>query len=99
MTVTLSVALSDFLGDSDSDHLDDSDFLQVDCEKQTCIPSTGLHQPATIYKQTNPFNSILIVLYIDVVVNTTGSVVEKMQHLKAGRRWAAYRPPLLHSWF
>ena len=66
VTVTLSVALSDFLGDSDSDflvgndsdHLDDSDVLQVDSEKQTCIPSTGLHQPATIYKQTNTFNSI-----------------------------------------
>ena len=59
MTVTFSVALSgflddndsDFLVDNDSDHLDDSDFLQVDSEKQTCIPSTGLHQPATMYKQ------------------------------------------------
>ena len=66
MTVTFSVALSGFLDDSDSysdsDHIDDSHILQVDSEKQTCIPSTGLHQSATIYKQTNPFNSILIVL-------------------------------------
>ena len=70
MTVTFSVALSGFLDDSDSDflvdndtdHLDDSDLLQVDSEKQRCIPSPGLHQPATIYKQTNPFNSIVIVL-------------------------------------
>ena len=70
MTVTFAVALSGFLDDSDSDflvdnytdHIDDRDLLQVDSEKQTCIPSTGLHQPATIYKQTNPFKSILIVL-------------------------------------
>ena len=70
MTVTFSVALSgflnnsdsDFLVDNDTDHIDDSDLLQVDSEKQTCITSTGLRQPATIYKQTNPFNSILIIL-------------------------------------
>ena len=90
---------SDFLVDSDTDHLDDSDLLQVDSEKQTCIPSTGLHQPTTIYKQTNPFNYIFIVLENDVRVNLTGSVVEMMQHLKIGIRWSAYRSPLLPSWF
>ena len=51
--------------------------------------SDNKHQPS-ICKQTNPFNSTLISLSVDVWMNTTGCVVEKMQHLKAGIRWSAY---------
>ena len=48
------------------------------------IPSTALHQPS-VYKQTNkqinPLNSTLIYLLV-ISMNTSGCVVEKMQHLK-----------------
>ena len=53
-----------------------------------CIPSTGLLHYTN--KQTNPFYSTLISLLV-VSMNTTGCVVENMQHLKASRRWSAYR--------
>ena len=88
---------SNFLVDSDSAHLDDSDYLQGDSDNKH-MHSISLDYINLQYAN-NPFNYIQIFLSIDVWTNTTGCVVEKMQHLKAGRRWSAYRSPLLHSWF
>ena len=49
-------------------------------------------------KQTNkPLNSTLISLLV-ISMNPSGCVVEKMQHLKVGKRWSAYWTTLLHSW-
>ena len=57
--------------------LDDRDYLSGGPDNK--------HPPST-----NPFNSTLISLSVDVCMNTTGCVVEKMQHLKAGILWSAY---------
>ena len=60
--------------------LDDSDYLPGGSDNK--------HQPSISNK--HPFNSTLISLSVDVCMNMTGCVAEKMQHLKAGIQWSAY---------
>ena len=74
MTVTFSTTVTVTI-------LDDSDYLPGGSDNK--------YQPS-ICEQTNPFNSTLISLSVDVCMNTTGCVVEKMQHLKGSIRWSAY---------